>query len=749
MSQEIQLTTPNPPLQPAIGPQPQVLAPAGMSEPTPLRRVHQLLRGRYLLAAVLATIGAATGAAAGFLLPKPTWESTAIVRIDPIVVRPGENSSIPFYQSYVANLMVELKAEPVVRDAIQTPAWKQIRPYAGDFPPPEQVSQFASNLTVKPVPYTPEMIQISYDDNHKDARDVVQVAVRSVLDAFKSRINDPEENGLEVKITYNKTQKEEAERQIADDKRAIADLTQEIGGDGPAQLKAHDDQMIALQKELNEARTLSEDAERDLARSKAGQSVLQPYTAEEIARVSPDFSNKLMKRDEERNKYSALRSIYGDKYQEVVAAQQRLAFWEQDITNSIAKFNEGFFIEERSDGGPGRMVPKNVAKLKDVTDRLKVQFDNENAEIKRLVGLQSKIVMHQDHIDGLKAKVADYSNKLEVLEFEKSMGGHFNIIDNGSIPVQAGDRRPVFAALGLLGGAALPVGFLLLIGLANPRYRFSDETGREVNGLNLLGILPDLPDRLSDPEQASIAAHCVHQIRTMLQISGAPEERRVFAVTSAAPGDGKTSLTLALGLSYAACGARTLLIDCDLVGAGLTSRMNVSSPAGVLEAIANRSLFEYVRTTDVADVTILPVGSAQTLHASTLSPAALRRLIDEARKQYDTILIDTGPILGSIEAALVCAAADAVVLTVARGQQRPLVERAITRLMGIGAKLAGVVFNRAQSGDFDRSISGASSLRSAASGSGHNGSGNGNTRYGTLGRAVHSHYARQSDINEG
>ena len=108
--------------------------------------------------------------------------------------------------------------------------------------------------------------------------------------------------------------------------------------------------------------------------------------------------------------------------------------------------------------------------------------------------------------------------------------------------------------------------------------------------MTLLGILPDLPDRLSDPEQAAIAAHCVHQIRTMLQINGGTEERRVFAVTSASPGDGKTSLTLALGLSYAACGTRTLLIDCDLVGAGLTARMNVSAAEGVLEAIANRSL---------------------------------------------------------------------------------------------------------------------------------------------------------------
>ncbi len=54
--------------------------------------------------------------------------------------------------------------------------------------------------------------------------------------------------------------------------------------------------------------------------------------------------------------------------------------------------------------------------------------------------------------------------------------------------------------------------------------------------------------------------------------------------------------------------------------------------------------------------------NGQNLHASTLSPAALRRLIEEARKHFDTILIDTGPVLGSIEASLVAAAVDAVVL---------------------------------------------------------------------------------------
>src|SRR5207247_713342 len=140
---------------------------------------------------------------------------------------------------------------------------------------------------------------------------------------------------------------------------------------------------------------------------------------------------------------------------------------------------------------------------------------------------------------------------------------------------------------------------------------------------------------------------------------------------------GNTSLALALGLSFTASGSRTLLIDCDLVGAGLTARLDMAGPDGVLEAMANRQLLEYVRPTDIADLSMLPVGQAQAHHAGMFSPAALRKLLAEAKKHYEIVLIDSGPLLGSIEATPVCAAADGVILCVSRGQQRPLVEKAI------------------------------------------------------------------------
>src|SRR5690606_36365955 len=127
-----------------------------------------------------------------------------------------------------------------------------------------------------------------------------------------------------------------------------------------------------------------------------------------------------------------------------------------------------------------------------------------------------------------------------------------------------------FAVMGGLAGSGLGVGLVLLLGLLNPRIRFIADAENQYP--RLLGALPNLPEKLSDPVEAMVAAQCVHQIRMMLQPRARLERARTLTVTSAAAGTGKTSLTLALALSFAAAGARTLVIDGDIVGMGLTRR---------------------------------------------------------------------------------------------------------------------------------------------------------------------------------
>jgi len=116
---------------------------------------------------------------------------------------------------------------------------------------------------------------------------------------------------------------------------------------------------------------------------------------------------------------------------------------------------------------------------------------------------------------------------------------------------------------------------------------------------------------------------------------------------------------------------------------------------GVLEALAGESLGDCVAPTGFPGLSILPLGTASARHCASISPAALRRLVKLARGQFDTILIDTGPVPGSLEASVVVPEVDGVVLVVSKGEHRPSVARSAEYLRTMNAVPVGVVFNRA------------------------------------------------------
>jgi Mrp family chromosome partitioning ATPase len=269
----------------------------------------------------------------------------------------------------------------------------------------------------------------------------------------------------------------------------------------------------------------------------------------------------------------------------------------------------------------------------------------------------------------------------------------------------------------------------------------------------MLGVLPHVPSDLADAEHAAVAAHCVHHIRTLLQLEPHLPARRVYSVTSPSPGDGKTTLTIALGMSFAASGGKTLLIDCDMIGGGLSSKMDqmirpkigrvlsregiiteeqlrqalavaerqsrpvgevlvglgfasaadiahaaavqAQSYVGLLDVLGGEPLADCVTGTGRPGLFILPLGSAGAHHAGQLSPTALQSIVAQARAAYDVVLIDTGPILGSLEAAMAAAQSDGVVLAVSRGVPQALVRRSLDRLVEVGAYVVGMVLNRA------------------------------------------------------
>lgn len=693
----------------------------------PLQKMHRLLRGRYWLAITLSAVCAITLAVAGYLLPKPQYRSDGLIEIKPNIPKLDDTTIVmPLYTQYVESQVSRIMTERVITSAMESEEWRQ---YSHGLSP-AAMKEFVEAMNVEYVRGT-FVIRVSFTDRDPSR---AQAAVKSLIRAYLVTAGDADTKDLNQRLQYLQAQRDQLARDRRNKQEALLAAAKQYGTQDLGELHdARVKQMIDLETKLAETQTALDNAEAALAANGNANPATQPSGAEtemsygQIAKVDMRMQSYLMQRDQKIQEADAAARRYGPNHPLVQDSRQQLEDLEARIEAYAQEVRqENTALQVAPDGKTNTAVtPQIVAQLKQQVARL-TEHKNTSAELAFAIGNRRvEIQQLQGEIKDIEQKLDDANRLFEQLNVQLAMSGRIDPLSMGDRPHSpAVDNRRKLAALGFLGGSSLPFVVLMLVGLADKRYRYSDETNTDLSGVPLLGILPNLPDLLTDPQQAAVAAHCVHQIRTLLQVGVRTQDRHVYAVTSAAPGDGKTSLTLALGLSFAASGSRTLLIDCDLVGGSLTRRLGVNTPEGMLEAMASRSPLDFVRDTDVADLSILPVGSATMLHAGSFSPAGLRRLIGEARKAFDIVLIDTGPILGSIEAPPVAATADAVILCVSRGQQRPAVERSMHHLLAIGAKLAGLVFNRAEARDFERSVSRFSqrSIRSGDYARGGNGS---------------------------
>jgi Mrp family chromosome partitioning ATPase len=275
--------------------------------------------------------------------------------------------------------------------------------------------------------------------------------------------------------------------------------------------------------------------------------------------------------------------------------------------------------------------------------------------------------------------------------------GRVSVVSEATRPSRpSSDKRVMLGMAGFVEGGGVPVAMMLGLGMIGRRVRFSDDNILESANSRIVGLLPDLGKSLTDRELAEASAFAVHQIRAQLQILQGRDRHAIYAVTSPAPGDGKTSMIIALGMSFAESGSRTLLVDLDLIGRGLSLHFGYPAAPSLADAASRGDdLEELIHSTSFERLSILPAGLGDDLRISRLSPEVIRKLTESLREHYDTILIDSGPILGSIEAGLLAPAVDGVMMIVGRNQLRPLVRRAVDQIHAVGGQVVATIFNRA------------------------------------------------------
>jgi succinoglycan biosynthesis transport protein ExoP len=723
-----------------------------------LLRLHMLLRRRYWLLVLLSLVLGSAMGYGGFRMGYKTFRSTALIQILRPLSITGETAPDDGQEgeAFVAVQAGLIKNPRVIDMAMSDADWIALQR-----PAKETSEDFAQALSVVP---KDRMIYVTFED--RDPR-AVSAALRLVIKAYNFLYVEEDARASQNRMDILQQHK----TSLSNDDQAALDqinkITSAQGTDDLAPLylalRGAADRMGDLLEEVKTRQAvaskgggLSGDDAQDWA------SILDKLEIEELSQKDQQLMQLLNERSGLERELKKLTGVhgYGETHPKVLETKKALESADLDVAARAKRVREMLKRVRPSAAG----ITNDPTELQQKVDSLKALHEVALSKAKNMGTLHLALKGFQEKREILRPQIDAFKKRIDYLNMQQLAGKKIKTLyDGGASAIAQTDTRIRFASMGAILGLLLAFGISIIPGLLDQRFHGANDT-RVGNFVGpILGVLPSLPTDLSDAEHAAMAAYCVHQTRALLQMRHRGADGMALAVTSSVAGTGKTSLTLALGVSFATSGSRTLLIDCDVVGGGLSARISRMSRRkigdllrregliseqqfqqammrsqqtgaqfgqvcvdfgfvgeqdlmrvvesqdgkhmGVLEALAGEPLADCVAETGFPGLFVLPLGTASARHCASISPAALRRLLKTARGNFDTVLIDTGPVPGSLEASVVVPQADGVVLVVSKGEHRPGVARCVEHLRTIGAVPVGVVFNRASLDEVTRNAS--------------------------------------------
>lgn len=292
---------------------------------------------------------------------------------------------------------------------------------------------------------------------------------------------------------------------------------------------------------------------------------------------------------------------------------------------------------------------------------------------------------------------------------EKPLGGgpslvHIETTDPATVPTSpSGPRKSVNLAVGIAGGVIGGIALALLRNAVDTRIRRTSDI-ETVTTAPVLGEIAFDAKAATEPlvvraDPRSTLSEAFRGLRTnLLFVDPDADHGKAIVVSSAMPGEGKTTTTANLALTLAENGARVALVDADLRRPRVAEVMGIEGAVGLSDLlIARAELEDVVQPWGTGGLAVVPAGATPPNPSELLGSQAMRALIAELETRFDHILIDSPPLLPVTDAAILSKlTAGAIVVTAAGKSRRPQLKRALEVLAGLDARVLGVVATMVQ-----------------------------------------------------
>jgi polysaccharide biosynthesis transport protein len=293
---------------------------------------------------------------------------------------------------------------------------------------------------------------------------------------------------------------------------------------------------------------------------------------------------------------------------------------------------------------------------------------------------------------------------------------NIRIVDSAEVPKGPVKPRVLLnLVLGIILGLGAGVGLAFFQEYLDKTLKTPDEVERLLR-LPSLGVLPKFHRNGTSPvdedslvpavpdEVVSLAPsiqtnpesiEAFRSLRTSILLSASPVPKLIL-VTSALPGEGKTTTAVNLGATLTSLGSRVVIVDCDMRRPSCHRSLGVQNSPGFVQCLTGRvGLREAILAVPgVANLSVIPCGPIPPNPAEILSSPLAGELLRKLRAEFDYVLVDSPPLLSVADSRILATLTDAAVL-VARAFETPydIVRRARSLLYSADARILGVALN--------------------------------------------------------
>lgn len=262
-------------------------------------------------------------------------------------------------------------------------------------------------------------------------------------------------------------------------------------------------------------------------------------------------------------------------------------------------------------------------------------------------------------------------------------------------------RTGLNLGMGLLLGTALGIAQALIRDRVDTSFRSREQLMR-LTGVPVLAMLQTQPGPKGEPILVSRGgrsafAESLRHLRTNLRFVAAARPVQVLVISSSVESEGKSTIAVNLAQAFAEAGRRVLLVDADLRRPRVHSYLDLEAAAGLTSVlIGEAKLHDVTQEWGSDGLEVLASGPIPPNPNELLGSPVMVQMLQQARENYELVVIDTPPILPVADALIVAALADGAILVVKHGHTTAeQVKRSLESLNAASARVIGTVMSMA------------------------------------------------------